>query len=399
MMNNESIKFDLAGSVKVLKTAILQAQHTVASDANRVMLMLYLGIGRFISQKTRNGAWGTGAVQAIAEQLQKEMPGLRGFSGTNLKKMRQFYETWEDCLIRPPAAVELLSYSMPESSANRPPVAVDFEEGVGVLFNWALPVCKKGVSQEDFFNISFTHHLEILNYTQTLKERLFYIHKSAVNRWSKLMLRAQLKADAYHHTGTIPSNFTTTMPSVRQAMKALSVFKDEYLLDFINTEELDATNPEDVDEPVIEHAIVANIKRFIMTFGQDFSFIGNQYRLDVMGHEQFIDLLFFNRELNCLVALELKKGAFKSAYLGQLNLYLQALDDQIRKPHENSSIGIILCKEADKLYVEYAVRDYNKPMGVATYRTAEEMPEKWRKVLPSIDALQAQLNTFENEGE
>ena len=278
-------------------------------------------------------------------------------------------------------------------------MAVDFEEGVGVLFNWALPVCKKGVSQEDFFNISFTHHLEILNYTQTLKERLFYIHKSAVNRWSKLMLRAQLKADAYHHTGTIPSNFTTTMPSVRQAMKALSVFKDEYLLDFINTEELDATNPEDVDEPVIEHAIVANIKRFIMTFGQDFSFIGNQYRLDVMGHEQFIDLLFFNRELNCLVALELKKGAFKSAYLGQLNLYLQALDDQIRKPHENPSIGIILCKEADKLYVEYAVRDYNKPMGVATYRTAEEMPEKWRKVLPSIDALQAQLNTFENEGE
>ena len=189
----------------------------------------------------------------------------------------------------------------------------------------------------------------------------------------------------------MPSNFRTAISETKLAMKALGMFRDEYLLDFINTEELDLTNPEDIDEPIIEHAIVTNIRQFIMTFGRDFSFISNQYRLYVSGHELFIDLLFFNRELNCLVAVELKKGVFKPEYLGQLNLYLQALDDQVRKPHENPSVGIILCRSADKSFVEYAVRDFQKPMGVATYQTSDEMPEKLRRALPDIEELRRQL--------
>ena len=218
-----------------------------------------------------------------------------------------------------------------------------------------------------------------------------------MNRWDKQTLRSQLKADIFHHTGIMPSNFQKTIPEHRRALKVLGMFRDEYLLDFINTEELDITNPEDIDEPVIEHAIVAHIRQFIMTFGRDFSFISNQYRLDVAGHELFIDLLFFNRELNCLVAVELKKGEFKPAYLGQLNLYLQVLDDQVRKPHENPSIGIILCRTADKAFVEYAVRDFQKPMGVATYRTADEMPEQMRKALPDIEELKRQLAEVNDE--
>ena len=168
-------------------------------------------------------------------------------------------------------------------------------------------------------------------------------------------------------------------------------FKDEYLLDFINVEELDAGSPDDVDERVIENAIVEHIKDFILTFGHDFIFIGNQYQLDAAGRELFIDLLFFNRELNALVAVELKTGDFKPAYLGQLHLYLQTLDDTIRKPHENPSVGIVLCKSADRAFVEYAVRDYNKPMGVATYKTADEMPEKIKRALPDINALRKEL--------
>jgi len=205
------------------------------------------------------------------------------------------------------------------------------------------------------------------------------------------VLRSQLKADCYHHSGMMPSNFRTAISETKLAMKALGMFRDEYLLDFINTEELDLTNPEDIDEPIIEHAIVTNIRQFIMTFGRDFSFISNQYRLYVSGHELFIDLLFFNRELNCLFAVELKKGVFKPEYLGQLNLYLQALDDQVRKPHENPSVGIILCRSADKSFVEYAVRDFQKPMGVATYQTSDEMPEKLRRALPDIEELRRQL--------
>ena len=244
---------------------------------------------------------------------------------------------------------------------------------------------------DEFFAISFTHHIEILNKSKTLEERLFYIHEAVANRWNKDVLRSKLKADIYHHSGTMVSNFSTAITETKLAMKALGMFRDEYLLDFINTEELDITNPEDIDEPVIEHAIVTHIRQFIMTFGRDFSFISNQYRLDVAGHELFIDLLFFNRELNCLVAVELKKGVFKPAYLGQLNLYLQALDDQVRKPHENPSVGIILCRSADKSFVEYAVRDFQKPMGVATYRTSDEMPEKLRNALPDIEELKRQL--------
>lgn len=180
------------------------------------------------------------------------------------------------------------------------------------------------------------------------------------------------------------------MPDTKQALKAVCSFKDEYLLDFINVEELNEQE-EDLDEKIVEKVIVANVKKFIMTFGQDFSFIGNQYRMEVAGEEMFIDLLFFNRELNSLVAVELKSGKFRTSYLGQLNTYLSALDTYIRKPHENPSIGIILCREMNQTFVEFAVRDYNKPMGVATYHASKDMPERLRNALPDIEDLRKLL--------
>ena len=169
-------------------------------------------------------------------------------------------------------------------------------------------------------------------------------------------------------------------------MKAIRMFKDEYLLDFINVEDIDAQE-KDVDERLVEQRIVHNIKRFIMTLGRDFTFVGNQYHLEIYGEEMWSDLLFFNRELNALVAIELKIGKFKPIYLGQLYAYLQVLDDKVRKPHENPSIGIVLCKSANQAYAEYAVRDYNKPMGVATYKTISDMPVEMQKTLPDIEEL------------
>lgn len=165
------------------------------------------------------------------------------------------------------------------------------------------------------------------------------------------------------------------------------MFKDEYLLDFINVEELAERDKEDIDERVVEQAIIHNIKKFILSFGRDFAFVGNQYRLEVFGVEHFPDLIFFNRELNALVVIELKRGAFKSSYLGQLCTYLRLVDDQMRKPHENPSIGIVLCKSADKKYVEYVIQDYDKPLGVATYKTSDDMPEKLKRTLPDIEEL------------
>ena len=169
------------------------------------------------------------------------------------------------------------------------------------------------------------------------------------------------------------------------------MFKDSYLLNFINVEEIGERDKQDVDERVVEQKIVHNIKNFIMTFGRDFSFIGNQYHLEVYGVEFFPDLLFFNRELNALVVIELKTDEFKPSYLGQLTTYLRILDDHVKKPHENPSIGIVLCKSANKEFVEYVIQDYQKPMGVATYKTADDMPENLRRALPDIDALKSIL--------
>lgn len=168
-------------------------------------------------------------------------------------------------------------------------------------------------------------------------------------------------------------------------------FKDSYVLDFINTEEIGERDLEDIDERVVEQQIVHNIKKFIMTFGRDFAFVGNQYHLEIYSEDFFPDLLFFNRELNALVVVELKTGKFKSGYLGQLMGYLRILDDKVKKPHENPSIGIVLCKEANKSYVEYIMQDYDKPMGVATYTNTKEMPDALKEALPDMDELRKLL--------
>ena len=166
-------------------------------------------------------------------------------------------------------------------------------------------------------------------------------------------------------------------------------------LDFINVEEMEVYKPEDVDERVVEQSIVQNIKKFIMTFGRDFAYIGNQYNLEIYTQELFPDLLFLNRELNCMIVVELKKGAFKPGYIGQLHTYMKVLDDKVHKPHESLTIGILLCKSADKAFVKYVIRDYNHPMGVATYKTVDDMDEKLRKALPDMEKMRDLLTTDE----
>ena len=251
------------------------------------------------------------------------------------------------------------------------------------------------INREEFLGISFSHHMEILHKTKNLQEILFYIHQTVLHKWDKYDLRDRLKANLYAVEGSAPNNFLQTMP-VKDARKAVGMFKDEYLLDYINVDEMEVDKPEDVDERVVEKAIVQNIKKFIMTFGRDFAYIGNQYHLEIYTQELFPDLLFLNRELNCMVVVELKKGAFKPGYIGQLQTYMKVLDDKIRKPHENPTIGILLCKSTDKAFVEYVIRDYNHPMGVATYKTADDMDEKLRKALPDMDEMRNLLNGDED---
>ena len=188
-----------------------------------------------------------------------------------------------------------------------------------------------------------------------------------------------IKAKTYDHRQALPNNFFKAIPDKALALRTLQMFKDSYLLDYINVEDIDVSDPIDVDEKVIESKIVMNIKNFIMTFGRSFTYKGHQVHYDKLGHDHWIDLLFFNRELQSLVVVELKKGQFKPSYLGQLAAYLRVLDDEEKLPEENPSVGIILCKKADKAYVEYVLQDYLKPMGVATYK---QMQNRLRELLP-----------------
>jgi len=364
-------------AIQLIKGAILKSRHRAAVLANRELLSLYYGIGKYISENSRNHFWGTNAIETISIQLQQELPGLRGFSLVNLKRMRQFYEAWEGIFVNRQSA-----------TGEFRPLSTDEIEIDLLIVNRPLPTDDLRSSDlESFLSIGFTHHYELLIKTNSLEERLFYIQHCANEFWSVEKLKYNLKSNLYTKRGKLPNNFKTTISDIDLQRKALLSFKDEYLLDYINIESPD----DEPDERVLESAIVSNIRKFIMSLGKDFSFIGNQYRLIVEEQEYFIDLLFFNRQLQCLVAIELKRGDFKPEYLGKMNFYLSALDDLVRLPHENRSIGIILCKSQKQNIVEYAFRDMTKPMGVATYKVATELPDEYKNILPDAEQLKQLL--------
>ena len=372
--------------IQAIKSAILKSRYRAAVSANRELLSLYYGIGKYISENSRTGFWGTGAIETISEKLQMELPGLRGFSAGNIKKMRIFFEQWCGYIENRTSTVYDLEYD--NSCTNRALLTHDLQQSenqsveIRALLAHDLDKIPLG-----FLNIGITHHYEIINKTISFEERVFYIERCATEFWSVETLQYHLKSKLFEKQGKLPNNFQTAISDKDLQRKALLTFKDEYLLDFINIESPD----DESDERVLEHEIVNNIRKFIMSLGKDFSFIGNQYRIAVEEQEYFIDLLFFNRQLQSLVAFELKRGDFKPEYLGKMNFYLSALDDIVRLPHENSSIGIILCKSQKQKTVEYAFRDMTKPMGVATYKTASELPPEYKNILPDAEMLKELL--------
>lgn len=369
---------ELVNAVQAIKGAILQSQQRALGVINQEQLALYYGIGRYVSVNTRNKNWGKGFIETISEQLRKELPGLRGFSAPSLRKMRTFYEEWR-----------MLSDN-PFVETNK---LVTDEQNSFVETN-ELPTVQFKIDADfpitAFMNIGFTHHYTIVSKVKDTEKRKFYIQFAADTKAKVGELERMIDSDLYSHQGELPNNFKKTIPDRLEAYRAITMFKDEYLLDFINVEEL-FVREKDRDERVIEQSIIQNVKEFIMTFGKDFTFVGNQYHLEKYGVEEFPDLLFFNRELAALVCVELKDGSFKTNYLGQLAAYLRILDDEVRKPNENPSIGIILCKSANKKFVEYVIQDYDKPMGVATYKTTADMDDRLKKLLPPVEELEKLL--------
>ena len=398
----------LSQAVETIKTAILQGQYEALKGTNRIQLAVYFAIGKYLSNNTRRLPYGAGALKAISDQLLRELPGLRGYSATNLKYMRLFYEAWQMLDVDSSVATDnsqstiAMAESSQESSVatdesliTKSSVITDELQVADNKIDIYHSICIPNAVEfpvEDFFSVPFTHHVEIYQKNKDLEARYYYIHRTAQEHLSVDALEKLIKQQAYEHRELMPNNFKQTISNSALARKAVMMFKDSYQLDFINTEEIGERDQQDIDEKVVEKQIIQNIKNFIMTFGNDFTFVGNQYHLEIYGEENFPDLLFFNRELNALVVVELKIGKFKPSYLGTLTSYLQILDAKVRKPHENPSIGIILCKSANKEFVELVIQGYKSPMGVATYTTSADMPEELRRALPDIEELKRVLN-------
>ena len=388
---NQEIK-TYQNAVDIIKTAILQSQARAIKAVNQEQLALYFGIGRYVSANTRKKNWGNGAIDAISRQLRAELPGLRGFSATSMRNMRTFYEEWRSLENNSSVATD----EIPSNSS------VTTDEFTEINTNSAVATAEIASDNEirqlrlanlpdfplrEFLSISFTHHIAILAKAKAYEERIFYMKYADTYKPTVEDLEKAIVQDLYHHQDKMPNNFLATIPDYKQAYRAIRMFKDEYLLDYINVEEL-GMHDEDVDERVIESNIVHNVKNFIMTFGRGFSFCGSQVHYDKLGHDHWIDLLFFCRDLNRTVVFELKNGNFKVGYLAQLSAYLRILNDDDRRSHEEAPIGIILCKNADKDYAGYIMQDFKQPMGVATYKTADEMDPELLKALPPKEELQ-----------
>ncbi len=350
-----------------MKSHIIKSRYIAARIVNREQFVLYYLVGKRLSEKVIAEKWGSKVIEQIADDLQKELPGLRGFSFTNLKNMRQFAEYYQ--------GFEFMQLSTAQ---------IQNTDNQHFQISQLVTGQFEGLTTDLFFGIGFTNHILLLNKCKAWNEKMFYMKQSAENHWTVETLEWQIKTNLYaKQSKIIQNNFETTLPKALQQNSTLA-FKDEYLLDYINVE----AN----DDRVVEKGTVNNIKMFIMRMGKGFSFIGNQHRILVDEDEFFIDLLFYNRILKCLVAFELKKGKFRPQDAGQLNFYLNVLNDTEKLPDENPAIGIVLCSAKNDQTVEYAFQKISNPMGVAVYQLSDQLPEHLKKVLPDAEELKKLLD-------
>ncbi len=322
---------------------IQQARQRAMSSVNRELVGLYWNVGAYISQKLESSEWGDGTVVQLAKHLGTQHPDMKGFSRFGLYRMRKFYEAYRD------------------------------------KYEIVAPVVQQ---------ISWTNHLIILAQCKTPEEREFYLRLTATERYSKRELERQIKAAAYERVMLSPNVSAVRTQIQNQARDPFGdgIFRDQYVFEFLDL-------PERHSERDLQHALIANMKRFLLELGRDFTFMGEEYRVQVGMRDFRLDLLFYHRDLQCLVAFELKAGPFEPEYLGKLNFYLEALDRDVRKPHENPSIGVLLCASTDQAVVEYALSRTLSPTLVADY--TRQLPDK--HLLEAKLAEFYQLNQPDNE--
>lgn len=341
IIQSKNIVKNLSGSKDYLqfltdiKKRIRDAQYQALKKVNQQQLQLNWDIGRILVEKKRKLGWGKSVVEQLSKDLQQEFVGLKGFSARNLWRMKMFFE----------------SYST--KSQFLPPLVAE---------------------------IGWSHNIVILEKVKNDLEREFYIKMTKKFGWTKNVLIHQIDNKTYQKYLLNQTNFDSTLPE-KYVNQGLLAIKDEYQFDFLELSEQHS-------ERALETAILQHIRPFLIEMGGYFSFIGNQYRLEVGDKEYFIDLLLFHRKLRCLVAIDLKIGEFTPEMAGKMQFYLGVLNDKVRQTDENPSIGIIVCRSKNRTIVEYALKQANTPIGVATYTIETELPEKWKEFLPTPEQIE-----------
>lgn len=324
---------DLQTQFSQVTTLIQQARQRAFQAVNSELVTLYWAIGEYVHQQVASKAWGKAVVTQLAGFIRQSEPNVKGFSAQNLWRMKQFYETYKD---------------FPKLSA---------------------------LLRE----ITWTNHTLIFSAAKSPEEREFYLQLSIKERLSSRELERQINSSYYERVMLADAKLAPMARVLPQDLT--SQFKDTYVLEMLSL-------PDTHLERDLKHQISRNISKFLIEFGRDFAFMGEEYPLQVGTQDFAIDLLFYNRSLNCLVAIELKIERFKPEHLGQLNFYLEALDRDIKKPHENPSIGILLCKGKDDTVVEYALSRALSPTLVADYQTKlpnkQLLQAKWQEILDAL---------------
>lgn len=338
-MELTSISAEQSDFISEIKTKVREAQYNALKAVNVKLIRLYWEIGKSISEKQSKN-WGKAVVPALSAELQREFPGTGGFSTTNLWLMAQFYTEYH--------TVENLQPLVGE--------------------------------------ISWTKHIVILNKCKDNLERQFYIISTKKFGWTKNVLLHQIENRIYEKYLLNQTNFDSTLPEAIKNQAHLAV-KDEYTFEFLGL-------ADEHSERELENALIQNIRNFLLEMGHQFAFVGNQFKIAVDNKEFFVDLLLYHRQLQCLVAIELKIGEFLPEYKGKMEFYLTLLNEKVRMPNENDSIGIIICKEKNRTIVEYSLKTGNQPIGVATYNTSTLLPKDYQELLPDRKTISEKLNKY-----
>ena len=347
-----------------VKSRIRTAQLRAGLSVNRELIQLYWDIGKLIVQRQHAEGWGAGVIDRLASDVQKEFPGLEGFSASNVSRMRAFFLAYvprseNSAQAVPKSKGKKAARIMPKMAAEAPPPAVA--------------------------SMPWGHNIVLLFKLRSSAARLWYAQQATANGWSRSMLEHWIESDLYSRQGKAVTNFKNALPPAQSDL-ANEIVRDPYNFDFL-------TLRNQAVERELEEGLLAHIRKFLIELGAGFAFVGQQVHLQVDGEDFYIDLLFYHLKIRCYIVIDLKTTPFKPEFVGKMNFYLAAVDEQLRHADDRLSIGLILCKTRSKVIAEYALRNLATPVGVARYTTklVESLPAEFKDSLPSPKAIEAEL--------